>query len=379
MNEWKKKKVAIYLRRSKGETGNTKAQFQRIKTEINKLVKSGKIGKIDFNVVGKDLDKAERFNPARDLVKQGDVFNEGDGASAFDSAEKRPVLNELLRRVQEGQYDAVLAESLDRYSRDPLDFATVALRLWRDDKKQFWGLSDKRGYGTGEPFNEAIITTQLMWGGEGKKQESKKSISALEQKLDRGFITSRMKAQFLGSGTKNEGLDYRKFWEIAQAFGENDKGNLNSPTTVGREFKQDHTWAKNTYQMFKEWDSVKIKDDLTALDGWFNVVDAINQYILDQPSAYNKVSYKSAPVQNVLSNSNGFINYPAGFSPSDKYPEASKEFIQFPYPLDFELEQLSMTNKPQETIPNWAITRTKITPDEKANLLKYQTQFRSGK
>jgi hypothetical protein len=379
MNDWKKKKVAVYIRRSKGESGNTKSQLNRITKQIQKLVKDGKIKNVDFNIVGKDFDQTDRFNPARDLSKQGDVFNEGDGKSAFANAKKRPVLNELVRRMREGQYDAVIAETLDRLSRDPLDLASVALDLWRDEGKIFWGLDDNRGYGTAEPFNEAIITTQLMWGGEGKKQEAKKAISALEAKLDRGFITSRLKAQLLGSGTKNEGLDYRRFWKIAQGFGENAQGNLNSPVVVGREFKQDHTWAKNTYQMFKEWDSVMIKDDLSALEGWFNVVDAFNSYIVDQPSPYNKISYKSEPVQNVISNSNGFINYPAGFSPSDKYPEASQEFIQFPYPLDFDLEQLSMTKKPQDTIPNWSITRTPISKLDKEKLLKYQTQFRSGK
>jgi len=379
VKDWKKKKVAVYIRRSKGESGDTKSQLNRIKKKINALVKAGKIKNVDFSIVGKDFDQQDRFNPARDLVKQGDVFNEGDGKSAFGNARKRPVLNEMLRRMREGEYEAVIAESLDRYSRDPLDFATVALDLWREEGKQFASLSEPYAYGSNSDLDEPIITTQLMWGGVGKIQETKKAISALEAKLDRGFITSRLKAQLLGSGTKNEGLDYRRFWSIAQGFGENAQGNLNSPVVVGREFKQDHTWAKNTYQMFKEWNSVMINEDLTALEGWFNVVDAINAYIVDQPSPYNKVSYKSEPVQNVISNSNGFINYPAGFSPSDKYPEASKEFIQFPYPLDYSFEQLSMTKKPQETIPNWSITRTPISKLEKEVLLKYQTQFRSGK
>jgi hypothetical protein len=379
MNDWKKKKAAIYLRRSKGEGGSTKAQLERIKKQVNALVKAGKIQKVDFAIVGKDIDKKVRFKADRDLKLTGDVFNDGEGASAFSSAQKRPALNEMLRRMREGQYDVVLAESLDRYSRDPLDFATVALDLWREDKKVFWGISDGRGYGTLDPFNEAIITTQLMWAGEGKKQESGKAISALDAKLDRGFITSRLKAQFLGSGTKNEGLDYRRFWRIAQGYGENDKGNLNSPTTVGREFKQDHTWAKNTYQMFKEWNTVMIKDDLTALDAWFNTVDAVNEFIVNQPSPYNKVNYKSGPVQNLISNSNGFINYPAGFSASDKYKQASQEFINFPYPLDFSFQELAMTNKPQIEIPGWAVQRIPISKSERENLLKYQTQFRSGK
>jgi len=387
MKDWKKKKVAIYLRRSKGETGDTKAQLERIKKKINALVKAGKIKKVNFDMVGRQFSypknpktgKDGRFTPARDLLREGDVFNEGDGQSAFENAKKRVVLNEMLRRMRDGGYDAVIAESLDRYSRDPLDFATVALDLWREKGKQFASLSEPYAYGSNADLDEPIITTQLMWGGVSKLGEKKKAISALESKLDRGFITSRMKAQFLGSGTKNEGLDYRKFWAIAKAYGENENGRLNSPSAVGKEFKQDHTWASNTYQMFKEWDSVMIKEDLTALEGWFNVVDAFNQYIRDQPAKYLKVAYKTVPVQNVLSNSNGFINYPAGFNPSAKYEQAQNEFIQFPYPLDFSLEQLSMTKKPQETIPNWSITRTPINQSEKDELLKYQTQFRSGK
>lgn len=374
---WKgKKKAAVYLRRSKGEGGTTKAQLDRIRKAVKDLEKQGKIAKVDFSIVGKDIDKEERFKAERDLAKKGDVFNDGEGASAFDSARDRPALNELLRRMEQGEYDVVLAETLDRYSRDPLDFALVALDLWRKGGKVFYGIKDGRGYGSAEPFNEAIITTALMWGGESKKQEGTKAINALEAKIDRGFITSRMKAEFVGSGSKNAGLDYRRFWDIAKAFGETKEGRLMSPSKVGSEFGRDHTWASNTYEMFKQWNSVQLTPELTALDAWFNTVDAINQYIREQPAKYDKVAFKSEPVQNVLSNSNGFINYPAGFSPSDKYPVAKNQFIEFPYPVDFDFEALSMTKKPQMDIEGWAVKRTSITPKEKENLLKYQTQFR---
>jgi len=371
-----KKKTAIYLRRSKGEGGSTKAQLDRIKPKIKALQKKGKIYPVDFSIVGKDINKEETFNAQRDLVKKGDVFNDGEGASAFDSARERPVLNELLKRVKNGEYDMVIAESLDRYSRDPMDFALVGLDLWRKDDKLFWGLSDNRGYGTKDAFNEAIITTQLMWGGEGKKQESQKSIASLDKKLDRGFITSRMKAEFVGSGTKNAGLDYRRFWDIAQAFGETPEGRLVTPTKVGEIFGRDHTWAQNTYQMFKQWNSVKIKPDLTALEGWLNTVEAINEFILNQPSKYPKVNYKSRETQNLLSNSNGFINYPAGLAPSEKYPLGKSQFIQFPYPLDFDFEQLAITEKPNEDIPNWKVSREKMSKKDRGKLLKFQTQFR---
>ena len=161
MKDWKKKKVAVYIRRSKGESGDTKSQLNRIKKQIQKLVKDGKIKNVDFNIVGKDFDQKDRFNPARDLSKQGDVFNEGDGKSAFGNAKKRPVLNELLRRMREGQYDAVIAESLDRFSRDPLDFATVALDLWREEDKQFASLTESVAYGSKNQLHEPIIKSHL--------------------------------------------------------------------------------------------------------------------------------------------------------------------------------------------------------------------------
>ena len=378
--DWKKKKVAVYLRRSKGEGGSTKAQLDRIKKDVKALEKAGKVAKVDFGIVGKDFDSDARFNAARDLSKKGDVYNEGDGKSAFGTARTRPVLNALLERLRNGQYDAVVAESLDRYSRDPLDLSRAldgtALDLWREGGKVFWGLKDGRGYGTGEPFNEAIITTALLWGGEGKKQEGTKSLDALEQKINRGFITSRNKAEFVGSGSKNAGLDYRRFWTIAQAFGETPEGRLKSPGKVGSEFGRDHTWASTTYDMFRAWQSVQVKDDLTALDAWFNTVDAINEFIRQQPAKYDRVAFKSEPVKNLISNSNGFINYPAGFSASEKYPQAKNQFITFPYPLDFDFEALAMTKKPQEDITGWAVERVPISPKEKENLLKWQTQFR---
>ena len=376
---WKgKKKAGIYLRRSKGEDGSTKAQLGRILDQIKDLEKSKKIFKIDTNIVGKDIDKEERFDAVRDLAKKGDIFNEGEGASAFDSATERPVLNEMLRRMEEGEYDIIIAESLDRFTRDPLDFARArngrALDLWRKQGKMFWGLSDKMGLGDKDKqFNEAIIVTQNTWGGAGKKQEIKKSISSLEAKLDRGYIASKIKAELLGSGTKNAGMDYRRFWKIAQAYGENEKGRLNSPTVVGKEFNKDHRWASDTYNMLRDWSRVKIKPDMTALEGWMNVVDALNEYIKQHPREYPANAFKSQDTKNIISNSNGFLNFPAGVNMSETYPIARNQFINFPYPLDFDFAQLSETNKPQIEIEGWAITREPISESEKEKLLKYQT------
>lgn len=372
--DWKKKKTAIYLRRSKGETGNTKAQFERIVAQLKKLEKEGKIAKLNMQVVGRDIEGKKQFRSDRDLVLEGDIFNEGNGQSAFANAQDRPVLNELLRRMREGEYEAVIAESLDRFSRDPLDFSPVALDLWRDNAKVFWGLSDNIGYGDGNPLSESIITSLLMWGGEGAKTAIDKSLDALETKMNKGFISSRLKADLVGSGTKNAGIDYRRFWKLAQAFGENAKGRLNSPSAVGREFKRDHTWASNTYEMFKQWDSFKLPDGRSALEAWFDAVDALNQFILSLPYSSPRYSFKSKEVTQLLKTANGFINYPAGVNPSDKYKLGRSQFIQFPNPTDFDLEVLATTPDPR-VIPNWSVTRV---PVMGMDLMKYQTQFRGA-
>ena len=52
MNWEGKKKTAIYLRRSKGEGGSTKAQLERIKPKIKELQTKGKIYPVDFAIVG---------------------------------------------------------------------------------------------------------------------------------------------------------------------------------------------------------------------------------------------------------------------------------------------------------------------------------------
>jgi len=374
ITDWKKKKVAVYLRRSKGETGNTKKQFDRILKDLKRLEDEGKIAKLDMRIVGRDITAKKQFRSDRDLILEGDIFNEGNGQSAFDNAQNRVVLNELLRRMREGEYEAVIAESLDRYSRDPLDFSPVALDLWRDNAKVFWGLKDNIGYGDGNPLSESIITSLLMWGGEGVRGAIDKSLDALEEKMNKGFISSRLKADLIGSGTKNAGIDYRKFWKIAQAFGENEKGRLNSPSSVGKEFGRDHTWASNNYQMFKQWNSFKLVDGRTALEAWLDTVDALNQFIRERPFKSDKISFKQPEVVQLLKTSNGFINYPAGINPSQKYKVGRSQFIQFPNPTDFDLDELSITKDPR-TIPGWSVTRV---PVMGMDLMKYQTQFRGA-
>lgn len=361
-----KKKAAVYLRRSQGDTGDTKEQLKRINKALTQLEKQGKIRKLNRSIVGRSLGKGgERFNKDRDLALKGDIFNEGDGQTAFDSSRDRVVLNELLRRMDEGQYEVVIAESLDRFSRDPLDFARALngtlLDRWRRDGWVFWGLSDNQGYGTKIPFNEAIITTKLMWGGESKKQEGEKSKKSLDEKLDKGFVQGRLKASFAGDDAKNAGIDYRALWNLMQAYGhtytKDGDVRLKGAGDIGKEYKMHRSNISRLYRTFLGWNSVKLSNGQTALDAWLDAVAAINDFIRAQPFKYAKSARKSPPVVQLLKTANGFLNFPAGLNPSVSYPRAKDFFIEFPNPTDFDFELLSITDDPR-TIPNWEVKYT---------------------
>ena len=381
VDKWKGKKVAVYLRRSKGEKGDTKAQLEAILPKIEALEKAGRIRKVNRNIVGRSLEKGgPRFNPQRDLAKKGDIFNEGNGQSAFGTAKTRAVFTELLKRVHAGEYDAVIASDLTRYSRDPLDFARAgrgfdAVDMWREDGKEFWGLQDNRGYGTLEPQNESIITTLLMWGGEGKKTEVAKAIGRLDAKLARGFIQAKLKAQLAGSGSKGAGTDYRRLWAMMQAYGDSPRGGLKGRAAIAREFKLDETGTGRLYVTFKEWDSVKLANGRSALENWLDVVEAINAFIERQPGTYIGPKFKSKPVTNLLKASNGFINYPAGVQPSPKYDESSKFFVTFPNPLDFDFDELAATEDAQ-SVEGWGVTFVPV--EEVGPLLTSQTMARAA-
>ena len=62
-------------------------------------------------------------------------------------------------------------------------------------------------YGSPNPLDESIITTQLMWGGEAKKGESRKSRTALEKKIDMWATSPNPKAELRGSGSKGAGRE----------------------------------------------------------------------------------------------------------------------------------------------------------------------------
>ena len=373
-------KAAIYLRRSKGAEGTTKAQLNRIRPKIEAMVKAKQIQPIDFRVVGRDINKKQKFNAARDLAREGDVYNEGEGASALNSARERAVLNQMLNDMRADEYDIVLAESLDRYSRDPLDFATVALDLWRKEGKQFRSLSEDYGYGVGtSDQEEAIITTLLMWGGESAKTAITKSIDALDRKLELGFI-SRPKAELLGSGSKGAGLDYRKAWALMQAYGEKPgtgpmgEKKVNNPTAIGKVFGKDNKWATDKYEWMEQFNRFVYPDGQTALEKWFDGVDAINAYIDRHPMVRAGNSFKTDEVRNVVKAFTGFLAYPAGINPSKKFTQGQKEFYLFPNPADFTLEDFETVKAPS-MVEGWELIRMPV--EDAGELMKHQTQYRA--
>ena len=117
-------------------------------------------------------------------------------------------------------------------------------------------------------------------------------------------------------------------------------------------------------------------DGQTALEKWFDGVDAINQYITDHPMVRPGNAFKTPEARNVVKAFTGFLAYPAGINPSSKYTEGQKDFILFPNPADFTLTDFENVKDPS-MVEGWELMRTPI--EDAGDLMKYQTQFRAGK
>ena len=371
---WKgKKKMLLLLRRSMGEKGTTREQLARIKPTIDKMVKDGYLHPINWDVVGKDIDNKRKFQASRDLIKIGDVYNEGEGTSGFN-VQDRKVLQEALKRMRAGEYDGIMAETMDRIARDYGALASIAYPDWKENGKVFWSLTENEGLGTEDPIEEATINTKMTWGGITKRIEAKKSAAALKGKLAQGYVAGG-RPEWIGSKSKGAGLDYRKAWRLMQLSGENAKGNLSEPKMVANRMGKrtfdntnkvyiaDHGWAKRWYRKMKAF------DELGVLDEWLDNVEAVNRWITNQ-GRYPAATYKSTPAKNLLSSSAGYFAFPAGLNPA-KQPTI---FIQFPAPLDIGLQELA-DNKDPTVLENWEVIQDPI-KDMELNV--YQTQPRSG-
>ena len=362
---WKpaKKRMAVYLRRSEGETGNTENQLERILPMVAALEKAGAIYKVNRGIVGRDITRKRRFDRKRDLEAKGDIYNEGEGASGFD-ADSRIVLNTLLAKVDAGEYDGVLVESMDRVSRDWTDFVSnFPAFLWRDKGRIVYSLGDGE-YLSNDPVEEAVINTRMTWGGIAKKGEIKKAESARTGTVvDKGYFKGSF-PEFLGTRGKQHGLDYRRAWNLMQAYGENAKGNLASSSAIGREFGKDNKWANSWYQRLKGY------NDLGVLGDWLDAYEAINAFTVAL-GGYPRNQWKSnAGLKRINKATTGFFAYPAGVQIA-----GTDEFVLFPNPLSIGLEALASTDDPL-TLEDWEVIRE---PVGERMLSLWQTQQGSRK
>jgi len=368
------KRMAVYLRRSEGESGSTEAQLNRIIEKIEKFERSGAIQKIDRNIVGRDITKKERFNAERDLAKVGDIYNEGEGASGFKFKD-RPVLAELIKRLENNEYDGIIVESMNRVARDFSGLARFLLPLWREQGKVIYSLIDGQQL-DGNRTNEAIINSQMTWGGIGKLEEIAKAEEVRTgSAVDKGYFKGSQ-PEWLGKtyrGVTYGFLDYRKAYELMKAAGLNPKGNLANAAEIAKimgktyrdrgSIKGDNKWA-NIW-----WNKMRGYDDAGVLEQWLDNYEAITQFIRNQ-GAYPKSSYKQQPVVNIIKSTTGYMAYPAGVNPA-----GSSEFVIFPNPLDVGLQELADNPDPL-MIEGWQVIRE---PLSERVLLPTQTQPASRK
>ena len=363
------KKFAIYLRRSEGEKGTTKKQYERIKKEIAELERAtGR--EIDVRIVGKDINKKKRFNAKTDLIKEGDIFNEGEGASGF-KIESRPVFKELIKRVRAGDYDGIAMEGFDRVSRDIHGLSHFALPLWREDGKILLGLTDGN-YLNDDRANEFLLGVTSNAASLTKAQEIEKSKKGRANAIDLGFIKAG-RPEFLGSGTKSAGLDYREAWRLMQLQGESKRGSLNNPGEVAKAMgkvtksgKGENKWASEWYLKMSEYNR------LGVLESWLSGIEAFNQYILDL-EGYPSVKWNNDKgVARIKKATAGFFAYPAGIK-----VEQSNEYVQFPNAGVLDLNLLAELEDPRDYPERGFIVRRVQTIPTRLSVVQMQGRSRA--
>jgi hypothetical protein len=368
--KWKKMKTAVYLRRSKGETGTTSDQLNELLPQITKLEKQGKIRKIDRTIQGRDIKKQRR---GVEYFPKGDIYNEGDGFSGF-SVKERPVFMELLDRLRKGQYDAVIAVSMDRFARNYGALSRYAYDLWGEQEppKRLYGLAERLGLGElgyDGAIQEKVLSSLMDWGGLAKELEILKA----EKKrtgtnIDKGYLLGS-KPEFVGKvyrGKTSKGVRYRDAWEMIQN-GENSNKIARAAGKYAKDGSPERSWVRTWKPRLLAY------DELGVLNDWLDAYEAVDNYIKEF-GQYPASSYKSQEVTNLLKHTAGYFAYPAGVllvNPTTK----EREFIVFPKPLDVGIERLASVTDPLE-LDDFEVEREEY---DGRDLAKYQTQPRAGK
>jgi len=363
---FKGKKIAVYLRRSKGESGTTQDQLVEITPFVNQLIKKKKIKKFNFDVVGRSLDGTWR---GVELDREGDIYNEGDGFSGY-SVDSRPVFMELLAKLRSGEYDALVAVSMDRYARNYGALSRYAYDLWGESTppKLLFGVAEKMGLGeegTQGIINEKVLASLMEWGGLAKlleiaKGEKKRTGTA----VDRGYLLGS-RPEWLGKeyrGKTTKEINYRAGWEAINS----GKG----AAAIGRAAKKYDKFGRGSTTWPRSWKPrLRAYNELGVLEDWLTNFEAVNKYIKDYGD-YPKASYKSKEVERLLKQTAGYFAYPAGvlLKTSEGF-----DFVTFPSPMEIGITKLATIEA--DDIPEFIVNRTDDIPE---NLNTFQTQPRSG-
>ena len=243
--------------------------------------------------------------------------------------------------------------------------------MWREDGKIILDLSTGKVLGV-DREEEALQGIVSLAGSLTKVAEIKKTKEALKSAIDDGFLTG-LRPEFLGSGTKTAGLDYRKAWALMQAYGESfnkraGRVTLNSPGAIGKVFNKDHKWAGQWYDKMKAW------NELGVLDTWLDNYDAINDMIREIGQPYTRTYKRSVPLNNVLYASRGYFSYPAGVLLKAKDAKSVDEFVVFPDPLSIGFDRLSEMKQNASDLEDFVVERTAY---DGRDLAKVQTQPRA--
>lgn len=362
----KKPKVAIYLRRSKGEGGSTKEQLKNLFDTITMLEENGEIKKIDRRIVGRDIDKKRR---GVDLKLKGDIFNEGEAESGYKVAE-RPVFIDLVERLRKGEYDGVLAVSMDRYARNYGALSRYAYDTWaeQDPPAFFHGLTNGKTLGSFDPVEEAVVNTEMTWGGVTKQTEIKKAEKKrVTTNVDRGYLLGS-RPEWIGKvyrGKTSRGVPYREVYEVLR------KGGDSRAFAIAGQ-KYDKT-GKPERGFYRNWAGrLQGYADLGVIDDWLDNIDKVNRFIVSLSPSQPKTGYKLAA--NLLKATAGYFAYPAGVmlvNPND----GSKKFVEFPNPKKLDFTELNEV-KDASNIKGFNV---KVTEYDGEDLHLLQTQPRSGK
>jgi len=368
MRDFKGKKMAVYLRRSKGESGTTSDQLEALESVITRLEKAG-MKKVNRGIVGKDITKQRQGVL---FEGPGMIFNEGDGVSGFNVAE-RPVFMELLKRLREGQYDGVIAVSMDRYARNYGALSRYAYDLWGELKpaKIFYG--DAENSALGLPGMEGVVQEKVLaslmeWGGLAKileilKGEKKRTGT----NIDRGYLLGS-RPEWVGKVYKGKTAPFLDYRAVYQGIVDNVGANK-----LGRIARKFDTQGQPQTSFSRTWKPrLSAYADLGVIEDWLDNYDAVSQYILDF-GAQPRTSFKSQEVTNLLKATAGYFAYPKGVL-IQNVETGEKEFIVFPSPLSIGIERLANTKNSLE-LDDFIVERM---PYDGRELNKYQTQPRAG-